>query len=300
MSPLVQLLSLWADIDTWGDNSLYRKLFLNKAVLALDPVFQPNSDGSVLTAAGLNISDHIPALLAALRSTAADLALIRADSGLDADTAPLTLPNVSVLYRYTVLTKALKLRIGDLISLKTLSGMHPFAAPNETRQFVTVARAVQQSGFTVPVLNYLYRHLTAPPTNLAPQTTTLLLLAKTLRDGLTQIGKDNALAADPNGDVTRAKLGLLFNSATVDPIIGMINGSAMYSAPLAVVPDAIAKKDASNQVVGIDPDKIPPLVAKKVSYDPKAAALRFRGAMTTDDQKNSGRVQRWAVSNGGQ
>ena len=52
--PIVQLLSLWADIDIWGDHSLYRKLFLNKAVLALDPVFQPYQDGSVLT--GLSTS----------------------------------------------------------------------------------------------------------------------------------------------------------------------------------------------------------------------------------------------------
>src|SRR5207249_4524712 len=119
-----------------------------------------------------------------------------------------------------------------------------------------------------------YRHLTVPPANLAPQLKTPLLLAQTLRDGLTKIAQDNTPAPDPTGDLTRAKLSLLFDSATVDQAITMINGSAVYSTALAQLPDAIAKKkkDSSNQdqVSGIDPTKMPALVANKISYVPQA------------------------------
>jgi hypothetical protein len=288
ISDLQVLLSLWSPINARGEDSLYNRLFFNKSALNKnDPeylVFQPAADGSVLTAAGLNIQDHIPALLAALRLSAGDLGAIRADAGLNADDVPLNLGNVSVLYRYAALAKALRLRISDFIALRTLSGSNPFFGPDETLRFASIVSSVQASGFAIPQLNYLYRHLTSPPANLAPQSTTILLLAKTLRDGLTKIARDNLPVPDPMGDVTRAKLALLFDQATVNQTIAMINGSAVYSAPLANLPDAIAQKNQSKQLVGVDPTKVPASVAKKVSYDPQAKVLRFQGAITASEQ----------------
>ncbi len=263
------LLSFWAPIDTRGDDSLYRKLFLSKAALRVDAAFQPNPDGSVLTNSSLKISDHIPALLAALRVSASDLAAIRTDAGLDADTAPLILTNVSSIYRYAALARTLGLRIGDLLGLKTLSGINPFGSPDNTIQFASVADKERRSGFVVGQLNYLYRHVTAPPANLAPQLTTVLLLAKALREGLIKIAQDTALAPDPTGDLTRAKLALLFDAATVDQTIAMINGSAVYGAPLAALPANIT---------------FPDLIKNKASYDATNKLLRFKGAMTTAEQ----------------
>ncbi len=407
ISNLQVLLALLTPVNTRGDDALYKKLFLSKAALKIDPVFQPNPDGSVLTRqspwlftasdfvdlaglvgklnaqsdpvsqflwnqfsaqakgvlgdpnstpqqqqsvliAQLNnvlqansiydaqrftsvtlspetnillnqsapaqdvlrinrllmedaypleimksllISRHIPVLLAALRISSADLDAIRTDTGLADDPnanppklAPLTLANVSVLYSFATLAQMLKLRVPDILALKTLSGINPFVAPDLTIQFATMANKVKQSGFKVAHLNYIYRHLTAPPANLAPQPTTLRLMAKTVRDGLTKIAQDNILVPDPTGDLSRTKLSLLFDHNTVDQTINMINGSGIYSAPLTKLPDAIAKKDASNNVVGIDPTKFPASVANKISYDPKAKILRFQGAMAISEQ----------------
>src|SRR5262249_13605531 len=153
-----------------------------------------------------------------------DLALIRTDARLDADTAPLTLETVSTLYRYTVLGRALKLRIADFLSLKILFGIDPFASPDATLHFAALTGKLRDSGFTIPQLNYVYRHLSEPPGDLAPQQTTLLLLARTLRDGLTRIAQDNTRAPDPAGELTRAKLALLFDNTIVDQTIGMISG----------------------------------------------------------------------------
>ena len=74
------------------------------------------------------ITDATPAILAALRISAYDLGAIRTASGL-ADTTsktPLTLANLSQLYRYTILAQALGLSIPDLISLLPLTGIDPF------------------------------------------------------------------------------------------------------------------------------------------------------------------------------
>jgi len=64
----------------------------------------------------------------------------------------------------------------------------------------------------------------------------------------------------------------------------VMSGTEVYTAPLATLPDALARKDASNTVLGLDSNKITALVAPKVSYDPAAKVLRFQGAMTTAEQ----------------
>src|SRR5262249_23713503 len=113
------LLSLWSDIDTYQDDSLYRKLFLNKAVLALDDQFALDSLNVELKFAGSNltITDHTAALLAAFRISAAELALIRIDAKLDDPAAQLNLTTVSVLHRYAALANALHIRVNELIKL---------------------------------------------------------------------------------------------------------------------------------------------------------------------------------------
>src|SRR5207248_2027717 len=79
---LQALLSLWAPIPTRGDDALYAKLFLARATPDIDPVFAPQQDGAVLTDASQTVGGHFPAILAALRVSAADLATICADAGL--------------------------------------------------------------------------------------------------------------------------------------------------------------------------------------------------------------------------
>ena len=292
ISKLQVLLSLWSPINTRGADALYSKLFLNKAALRIDSIFEPSiTDGSVLTAVGLRISDHIPALLSALRVSEADINAIRSEAGL-VDTPPdnpstfaaLTLASVSLLYRYASLAKALKFRINNFISLKKLTGINPFAAPDQTLQFVTMVRKVKRIGVKVETLDYLYRHAEAAPASLAPQQNAVLLLAKTLRDGLTTIAQDNLVAPDPVGNLTRAKLGLLFESNIVDQAVTMISGTTIYAAPLAALPITIAKVDQTSAIIGIDPTKLPVIVASKTAYDPTTQQLSFQGAMTTDEK----------------
>ena len=69
----------------------------------------------------------MPALLAGLRTRAADLALIREHTKLDDVAAPLTLATATALYRYVTLARALKMAVKDLIDLETLSGERSFS-----------------------------------------------------------------------------------------------------------------------------------------------------------------------------
>jgi len=63
--PLNQLACIWGSIDTCGPKSLYKKLFLNKAVQRIDSVFKANVWGNYLASGTELLKDHIPAILAA-------------------------------------------------------------------------------------------------------------------------------------------------------------------------------------------------------------------------------------------
>ncbi len=175
---LLPLLSLWSSIDTYGEASLYARLFLNRAVQnPPDAAFALNEQASELLNSGEHLADHIPTILAALRLPEASLNLLRAASGLadQPDAQPpvvalLNLANLSALYRMAVLARALKLTFEDLVALQALTGIDPFlpTEPAATLAFVEQARHVRQSGFTIAQLNYLYRHLDAPAAPIAP------------------------------------------------------------------------------------------------------------------------------------
>ena len=85
--------------------------------------------------------------------------LILDDCGLDPATAVLDLDNVSALYRRAALAKALKLKVKDFLTLKTVSGCDPFASPEGTRHFAKLVATIAGSGLTAAQLNYILRHV---------------------------------------------------------------------------------------------------------------------------------------------
>ncbi len=271
--PFIKILSLWADIDSYGENSLYKKLFLNKAIPKMQvDVFQPKPDGTVLDGSQI-ISAHIPSLLAAFQISTADLDLICTDLKLDLDNALLTLANVSSLYRYGTLAKALKLKIEDLIALKTLNGRGPFQpkTPAAVVAFMDVLNQVRSSDFSVSQLNYLYRHIQDPKSGLVPQQEEVTLFIKNLQEGLQKIAQDNMLVPDTTGELTRNRL-----ATTVDPIIAdqtiqiVLGTYASYTTSLDKLPMGITF-DAS--------------VKNKISHDQTEKKLHFAGLMTQAEQQ---------------
>ena len=184
--PLNVLFSFWSDVDTQVSNSLYQKLFLNKALLnPPDPAFVL---GTAENSAAL-LQDHVPAVLAALRLNADELAALRELLGLTQGSTALSLSNLSLLHRHTVLARALKLKVKDLLALRVLTGDDPFpsADPNSTLQFTETVHLVKASGFTVAELNYLYRHLSETEHPMSPSTEAMIALFRTLQAGLHQI-----------------------------------------------------------------------------------------------------------------
>jgi len=277
--------ALWADLDPTGADSLYAQLFLNPASLPIDPAFEPGTNGAVLSDLSVLVSAHSPALVAALQVSADDLDLIGVDAGIGSS-APLSLANVSTLYRYATLATQLGLSVSDFITLRNLAGptLDPFVSPDQAVDFATLAQNLSNSAFTASQLAYLYEHRSAPPTGLAPQQTTLLVLAQTMRAGLTQIATQCTVQPDPKGTLTATTVTQLVSKAVATETVALVNGTALYSAPLATLPAALALLDGAANVLGVDPTKTPPEVGAKLTYDPADGTFGYVGAMTTQEQ----------------
>ncbi|MCI0364498.1 MAG: Tc toxin subunit A, partial [Phycisphaerales bacterium] len=180
---LSQLAVLWGNIDTYDNKSLYKKLFLNKAVQQIDPAFKADAWGDYLQDGNEVLGDHQSAILAAFRMREDDLAAILTvakviDGGnprpLDLNTDILNLANLSTNYRHVVLAKALKLRVTDLCKLIALFSVSPFSAwniqqkkftniaPNDTYEFYQLAESTKKTGFKVAVMEYILQG-TLPP-----------------------------------------------------------------------------------------------------------------------------------------
>jgi hypothetical protein len=207
------------------------------------------------------IKGHLPALQGALRLTAGEIAGILTDAGLDVATAPLSLENVSLLYRYGLLAKGLSLAVDDLIALKQLSGLdpvrallkvpvtqldqdHPFV---HTLAFVELVERAKESGFTVEDLVYLLRHQFEETGKYRPDPTATLTLIRTLDGGIGSIRAENAVPADPgtiDEETLRQKIGLVLPPDVAARFLAMLNGTADFPAIKTGVADADALNPA--------------------------------------------------------
>ncbi|WP_437665418.1 neuraminidase-like domain-containing protein [Sorangium sp. So ce1182] len=201
--PVIEALAFWGPLQTHAgptpkDRSLYERLFLNKAVVnPIDPAFQLSSSGSELADTGQSLAAHAPAILAALRLSAAELALLTDDGASQAALgAPplvgdgaMNLANLSKLFRAASLARALKLPLRDLLALHALSGIDVFntTSPAVTRRFVEVALAVRATRFGVARLDHLLRHVAQPASGLGLEPARIDAALTDLTAGLARI-----------------------------------------------------------------------------------------------------------------
>jgi peptidoglycan hydrolase-like protein with peptidoglycan-binding domain len=268
----VRLLTFWSNLPTTGTNPLYAQLFLNVSSVNYDPVFD-DPRGNYL-AGSLLIKDHLSALQGALSLTSDDVGLILADAGLDVNTAPLSLPNVSLLYRCALLARALKLSITDFLSLKALSGLNPFAPLSaqplaaladdviwtQTIAFVEQARKVKGSGFAIADVQYLLRHQFDPVGKYRADPAALMQLVRSVANTIHQIQAGNAVPTDPltfTDQIITQKLALAFPAEAVQTFMGMWTGTIKYTA---VLPGVLPADK-------LDPATLAQFPAIQVSYD---------------------------------
>jgi hypothetical protein len=289
--PLNKLATLWGAVDTYGKKSLYRKLFLNKAVQRIDEAFQADSWGDYLQDGTQVLKEHQSAILAAFRIREDDLSAILdvaqvIDGGiarpLDLSTDVLNLGNLSTIYRYVVLAKAAKTRVTELCRLISLFDASPFSlwdvqlgrftaiSPTATQSFYELASATRAAGFKAEVLEYVFQ-------GTLPAESTIGLDEAAARSGAAELRNAFAIIdqAHPDTppspltpDVLVSKLALTFQPDAVARLMSIIDGSATFetttTANLAVV--------------------IPTGLSDKYTYVKGSGRLMAAGVMTDAEQ----------------
>lgn len=253
------------------------------------------------------IKGHMLALQGALSLIADEIGRILEDAGKSLDTAELSLPNVSLLYRYGLLAKALKLSVRDLIALKQLSGLDPFKLLHsdplttldedypftQTLRFVEVAEEVKESGLKIEDLEYLLRHRIDETGKYRPNREGTLALLKTLAEGIRTIRAEHVVPDDPDmmsDEMLRQKLGLALPPDVVERFLAMMNGTAEFTATKTGVelvdklkPEIFADETIIREVSYKErPDKEQKLTLRGVLFAAQVTELetRFNAVLT--------------------
>jgi len=283
-----QLACLWGVIDTYGKKSLYARLFLNKAVQRIDKVFQPDQFGKYLqdktqTINGIDKEkSHLPAVLAAFRLSEEQLGSIAEDSQLDLSSALLTIENLSIIYRYVVLAKALKLSINDLCALRSLFGAQPFSQwnenvtpprfenirPDKTLEFMDLVQKAKASGFKVPVLKYILSRDIDHTANFALKNEKIWQAMKSIRDGLLIVEQEHPEDEQVTEELIQKKLSLIFNQDVATQFTAMLKGDLIYSTLTATNLEIV----------------IPDNLKEKITYIKATGRLQCKGVLTDDER----------------
>jgi len=317
----IGMLPLWTgtDIPTTGINPMYAQIFLTAAVLNNDPIFddpaghylsyfdsiqnkylpfrwQAGQTAEDLTNGYVLLENHLTAVQGALGLAADEVAAILGDQSLDISSMPLTLSNLSLLYRYALLSSGLQLSIADFIALRNMAvdkssqaALNPFTSIksgslavstavlsddvpwSQTLKFIEMAELVQQSGFAVQDLQYLLRHQIADPASkYQSDPANLLQQIRALSVVLLSIQSANAVPADPTSftdDVIRQKMGQVYPATVTQTFMGMWSGTIQYQVtPISVTGPMPAEVFAQDSEI-------------KLAYDPitQSLSLTFYG-----------------------
>jgi hypothetical protein len=305
----LKLLTLWSPLPTTGNNPLYAQLFLQRSILKSDPIFD-HPLGLYLTDPGLLIKDHMLALQAALGLTSDEIERILKDAGDSLAAAKLSLSNVSLLHRYALLAKVVKLPVRDLIALKKLSGRDPFKALHadpltsidqdhpfsQTQRFVEMVGEVASSGLKIEDLEYLLRHSFDENGKYRSDPDGPLALLRTLSDGIRAIRLEHAVPDDPgtlSEEVLRQKLGLILPADVVERFLAMMNSSGEFNGSVsAILPEdqlhgtSFVGDPSISQMAYNAVSQNQSIVVRGVLFDAQVTALkeRFNPTLTVGQQ----------------
>lgn len=247
------------------------------------------------------VKGHLPALQGALGLTLGEIGCILGDAGNSLDSAELSLANVSLLYRYGMLAKALKLPVAELIALKQLSGLDPFLPLHpdplatieedhpfsQTLRFCELVDELRDAGLKTEDLDYLLRHRFDETGSYRQNREGLLVLLKSLSDGIVAIRAEYAVPSDPGAlsdEVLRQKLGLALPPAVVDLFLSLMNATAEFRATKTVtVADRLQAADfagdpAISRLAYDETKQEQTLVCRGMLFDAQKAQLQAKYA----------------------
>jgi hypothetical protein len=241
-----QQLAFFQDLDTASHRdpngtttaSLYTRLFLDPAVPADADLAALQTGGAIVHP---NLSDHLPAIQAALEISSADASTL-----FSLTNGQLTMANLSLIYRIIMLARATRISLADLqrVAPLTTAGSltAAFATPAATLAFIQEVKAIRQSGFTIDGLIYVLTRQTTTTGVTQDQITNTVLPA--VRAAIQQTNNEIFASADPPLTILQRELAQLPTFA--DPTV--------LTTAISIVNDSFSGTLAARNTFTIAPD----------------------------------------------
>lgn len=275
--PVPQLACLWGNIDTYGDKkSLYSKLFLNRFVQKLD-VDNDFELAKIIANSTITLKNRKQIICYALQLNAETFDALVKDSNL---IDKLTIDNLSILYRYVLLAKILKITVLELISLKDIFDLD-IKMPNSDGliMFITQMLQLQELGFKAKQIENIFgtTAIEEKPETLAALNEKLLFVIKKCREALIQIEVDIPVISATDkvnigeirevaitSDFLIQKLAVRYGNDISQKFIGLFNGNTVFS--IKTIANSTSKIDES--------------LKEKVFYNQSLETLSVKGILT--------------------
>ena len=200
--------------------------------------FADDGYGDVLADPAQTLFGHEPTLCAACNLTGAEFALITTALAFDPST-PLTLANVSALFRFGWLAHALGLSVLEFLLLRESTGLDPFAPldPGPTPpviRFIALLGALAAAGLSTVQALYLMWNQDISGTS-APSIADVTGLAFALVTDFAAVEAEFSIQDDPDGSIAEGLMTLVYGATASDFFFGLLNNtfttSVAYSAP---------------------------------------------------------------------
>ncbi|MBM7494339.1 hypothetical protein JOD64_005561 [Micromonospora luteifusca] len=242
-----ELPALWATLRADRPDELYFKLFGNPEVMRpSDPAFAVAEDGAGAMEIALLARDpaqaviaaHASAIMSALNLTAGELDTLTRKL----TDGRLTLANLSALYRFSRLARALTMPVDELLALRGCAAdVFPsgVAGPAATERFVDLVTDVRESGLTVPEVDYLLFHqATTPGQAMGLSEEEIAVRLGETRDALRDVAAGTELAGQVPAEALRRWMAQLrWPTTLVDDVLAVLDDTATFDVPLPAPPN---------------------------------------------------------------
>lgn len=214
---------------------------------------------------------HTETLRAAFLLTDDELSQIIAELSYDANT-PLTVDNISPIFRRSWLARKLKLSVREFLLLTRLTGFDPFTAPDAPNppiwrliEMLNRLRAVSLK--PVQALYLIWNQDISGKS--APDDGEVLGFGRNLRAGFAAIESEFVVVDDPDGQITRARMALVYDNDTTDRFFGLLDEKTLTNVPYS------HDKATLTQAI-LDAGK------SKIAYDNLRKRLSYTGGVMPD------------------
>jgi hypothetical protein len=267
---LLPLLACFAPMDTHGAMSLYRQMFLRPALLEQDEAFADDGYGNFLTDDTQMLLAHGETLRGAFSLTEAEFAQVTRALGYDANTL-LTLDNITAIFRRGWLARKLKLSIEEFLRLTQRADLDPFAPPDPPEPSIWAlidlvdslrAASIKPAQALSLVWN---QDLSGKST---PDDGDILDFARTLSAALSAIESEFALTSDPDGQIARARMALVYDHEATDLFFGFLGNTFVTEVPYDHHQAALEQS-------------ISDAALDRLAYDDLRKQLSFAGVLTS-------------------